>query len=87
MPFIKINIVDEESIIFVYIEDNGGGIDENILEQIFDPYFTTKYKSGGSGMGLYICRMIITNSFNGNISATNSYIGAKFILTINKGDI
>ncbi|MDX9743684.1 MAG: HAMP domain-containing sensor histidine kinase [Arcobacteraceae bacterium] len=87
MPFIQINISDEESFILVSIEDNGGGIDETIVEQIFDPYFTTNYKSGGSGMGLYICKMIMTNSFNGNISVENSQFGAKFTLKVTKKGI
>ncbi len=82
---LNINIYEDEFNIFIEIEDNAKGIDEKIIEQIFDPYFTTKYKVGGTGMGLYIAKMIIINSFKGNISVVNTKIGAKFILKISKG--
>lgn len=67
------------------VEDNAGGIDEGLLERIFEPYFTTKGKMQGSGIGLYICSMIMTQSFGGrirveNITHENATIGARFIL-------
>ena len=81
---LNINIYEDKLNIFAEIEDNANGIDENIIEQIFDPYFTTKYKAGGTGMGLYIAKMIMLNSFKGNISVVNTKLGAKFILKISK---
>lgn len=62
------------------IADNGGGIPEDIIDKIFDPYFTTKHE--GSGIGLYMTRIIIEQNMGGNISACNTGTGAEFTLTL-----
>jgi len=75
----------EEEHVCLCVEDNAGGIEEALLERIFEPYFTTKGKMQGSGIGLYICSMIMKESFGGRIRVENitheqSTIGARFIL-------
>jgi len=53
--------------IHIVIKDNGKGIEDKYLDKIFDPYFTTKHKRQGAGLGLYISKMIITQKFDGYI--------------------
>jgi len=62
--------------------DNAGGIDTAILDKIFEPYFTTKHASAGTGLGLYMSKMIIKNSMKGSIVAYNSDDGVCFTITI-----
>ena len=60
----------------IKIQDSGGGIDELIIDRIFEPYFTTKHKSQGTGLGLSMVEKIIRERHNGKIVVTNE----KFIL-------
>jgi len=62
--------------------DNAGGIEEAILDKIFEPYFTTKHASAGTGLGLYMSKMIINNSMKGFIVAANCNDGVCFTITI-----
>ena len=64
----------------VMVRDNGGGIPEDILEKIFDPYFTTRPQ--GTGIGLYMSKMIIEGNMNGRITAHNVDGGAEFAVSV-----
>ncbi|WP_236861683.1 sensor histidine kinase, partial [Candidatus Magnetominusculus xianensis] len=55
----------------ISIMDNGGDIPDDIIDKVFDPYFTTKDKTRGTGMGLYMAKIIIEKNMNGTISARN----------------
>jgi len=68
----------------IKICDNAGGIDPTILDKIFEPYFTTKHASVGTGLGLYMSKMIIKNSMQGSLIAYNSDHGVCFKITIPK---
>ena len=68
--------------LFISIEDNGGGINNKNLKNIFNPYFTTKEKPHGTGLGLYILKLIVEDSMNGKISVQNSEEGAVFTIQI-----
>jgi len=62
------------------IQDNAGGIPDQIIERIFDPYYTTKEEGKGTGIGLYMSKMIIEDNMQGSIQVKNSEDGAKFIM-------
>jgi signal transduction histidine kinase len=62
----------------VTIEDNGGGIPDEIMKKVFEPYFTTKHQSSGTGIGLYMSKMIIEDNMNGQLLVENSENGAVF---------
>ncbi|WP_331774614.1 PAS domain-containing sensor histidine kinase [Sulfurospirillum sp. 1612] len=73
---------DEQSNAVITYHDNAGGIKEDIIDKIFDPYFTTKHSSVGTGLGLYMSRMIIKDSMDGDMSVTNNDHGAQFTIIV-----
>jgi signal transduction histidine kinase len=79
---ITIGIYPCENDFCLSIEDNAGGIDESIIERIFDPYFTTKADSHGTGIGLYMSRSITQEHLQGSIRAENTSEGARFIIAL-----
>ncbi len=98
---VLMNLDDENKLLFISttkkknsvsinIKDSGGGIPEDILFKIFEPYFTTKHKSNGTGLGLHIAYSIIVDGMKGLITARNvkyryngkKYQGANFNIVI-----
>jgi len=75
---VDIVLSEQDNYGYVSLRDNGGGIPDEILDRIFDPYFSTKGK--GSGIGLYMSKMIIERNMNGRITARNIEGGAEFIV-------
>jgi CheY-like chemotaxis protein len=63
-PKITIKLLDHE----VKVIDNGGGIESDVIERVFEPYFTTKEQGKGTGLGLYMSKMIIESNMSGKIS-------------------
>lgn len=68
--------------ILIDIEDNGGGIDPQHLIKVFEPYFTTKTDGKGTGIGLYMSKMIVENNLGGSLSVINGAAGARFTLNL-----
>ncbi len=81
-PKVIIETTLKDNSICISIKDNAGGIDEEVLDKIFDIYFSTKIDKGGSGLGLYMSKLIIENKGMGKISASNTKLGANFSISI-----
>jgi signal transduction histidine kinase len=87
---IFIDTYKKDNISYIKILDNGGGIEESIINRIFEPYFTTKHQYQGTGIGLYMSEEIIHKHLHGNLSVSNEkftfegikYTGAAFIIEI-----
>jgi signal transduction histidine kinase len=89
----KIIILDailNDNEVIISFQDNAGGIPENIIDKIFEPYFTTKHQSQGTGLGLHMVYKMIVEGMKGSISVENqnftfkdrAYKGALFIIKI-----
>jgi C4-dicarboxylate-specific signal transduction histidine kinase len=70
-PQVIVDLLHRDEKIEIRVKDNGGGIDDDIMDRIFEPYFTTKFKSDGTGVGLYMSKMIIEDSIGGELVLEN----------------
>lgn len=85
-----VDVQCNKNAVVITLKDSGGGIDEDIIEKIFEPYYTTKHQSNGTGLGLYITYGIVSEHLRGTIEVHNTdynYLnyelsGAEFIITI-----
>uniref|UniRef100_UPI004048DAC7 transporter substrate-binding domain-containing protein n=1 Tax=Aliarcobacter sp. TaxID=2321116 RepID=UPI004048DAC7 len=75
---VKISTYKNSNFMIIKIEDNAGGISSNIIEKIFDPYFSTKKAKEGTGIGLYMSKIIINEHCSGKLNVENSSKGAVF---------
>lgn len=82
-PKINISVFREKEFLCLEIDDNGGGIDENIIDKIFDPYFSTKMEKDGTGIGLYMSKLIIEEHCSGSLNVRNTKYGVSFKISIN----
>jgi len=67
--WIQVKVREEDRDVVITVEDNAGGIKDDMMTMLFEPYFTTKSETGGTGIGLYMSRMIVESKFMGDISA------------------
>jgi signal transduction histidine kinase len=87
---IIVEVIKKDDEAHIIIKDNAGGIKNDIIDRVFEPYFTTKHKSQGTGIGLYMSREIIVKHMKGSITVKNDnftfhnkeYKGALFKITL-----
>jgi signal transduction histidine kinase len=87
---ILISVNTQDNHLIITIHDSANGVPREIISKIYDPYFTTKHQSQGTGIGLYMTKEIIENHMKGNIKVENKkfkidneeYFGAMFKITI-----
>jgi signal transduction histidine kinase len=75
-PYVKIRTYRSNDRCILEISDNAGGIPEALMEKIYDPYFSTKDEKNGTGLGLYMSKVIIENHCNGELKIENGEAGA-----------
>ncbi|CAA6806178.1 MAG: Putative two-component sensor histidine kinase [uncultured Sulfurovum sp.] len=80
-PKVIVRLIKEGSHSSITIEDNAGGIDPKIIDKVFEPYFSTKFENQGTGIGLYMSKMIIEESIEGQLTIENHNEGV--LATIN----
>jgi len=88
--YIFITTYKKDNNAIITIKDNAGGIASNILSKVFDPYFTTKHQSQGTGLGLHLTHNLVVDGMNGTIEAKNEtyifdnaeHIGAKIVISL-----
>ncbi|WP_417325555.1 PAS domain-containing protein [Halarcobacter sp.] len=78
----KIEIIKEKNNVKILLENNCGEVQEEIMERMFEPYFTTKFEDQGTGIGLYMAKTIIEKNMNGSISAKNIEGGVVFTIIL-----
>ncbi|MDF1881483.1 hybrid sensor histidine kinase/response regulator [Sulfurimonas sp. MAG313] len=81
-PRISISTQRTDEFLLVLIQDNAGGIKEEHLLKVFDPYFSTKDKKNGHGLGLYMSKNIVEQSCDGKLSVENKSDGALFTISL-----
>ncbi|WP_122893213.1 cache domain-containing protein [Arcobacter peruensis] len=81
-PQINLEVDFKDGYAFVSVKDNAGGVEEEYLDLIFEPYFTTKSSAKGTGLGLYMSKMIIEKNMDGELSVKNDEDGAIFTIKI-----
>jgi len=84
-PKINITIREDNKQVTLSVQDNGGGIKEKDIDRIFEPYYTTKFANEGTGLGLYMAKMLIESSMGGHLSVKNVNDGACFEIKLAKG--
>ncbi len=81
-PYIKILTRTQADKFVLEVRDNGGGIPKKVLKDIFNPYFSTKKQKDGTGLGLYMSKMIVEEHCQGKLRAYNSDDGAVFVISV-----
>lgn len=80
-PKIMLGVSSDETSIHISVEDNGGGIEEKLMDKVFEPYFSTK-SLNGTGLGLHIVKTIVEKQLEGSVKLVNVKGGAQFTISL-----
>jgi len=80
----EIQVEAQDDKVIVRVCDNGGGIEPALMNKIFDPYFTTKSEGKGTGIGLYMSKLIVEDHMGGTLHVANDQDGAVFVIVLRK---
>ena len=83
-PTLKITTSQNSTQVIITVQDNAGGVTSEVLEKMYEPYFTTKFESHGTGIGLYMSKTIIENSMKGSLLSKNNEDGLLTTIIIEK---
>lgn len=79
----SVEIIDQpDDRVDIIISDNAGGISDEVIGRVFDPYFTTKEQGKGVGIGLYMAKEIIERHMGGKIYCENTDVGVRFVVEV-----
>lgn len=81
---IQIKVSKDNDTCYIKVQDNAGGVPKDIINRIFEPYFTTKEQGKGTGLGLYMSKKILNETLNGDIEVKNIDDGAVFCVSLNR---
>ncbi len=79
---IAFEFLDNDHTLVIQVNDNGGGVPDSLIERIFEPYFTTKEPTKGTGIGLYLAKIIVEGHMGGSLMVRNAGAGASFVITV-----
>lgn len=81
-PQIVIDATRDDTFLFIHVSDNAGGMSKSVKEKLFEPSFTTKHTSEGTGLGLFMVKKLLNEKMNASINVTNRDKGVCFTLQI-----
>jgi len=83
---VTITICSDGNCAVVTVADNAGGIPDELIKKVFDPYFTTKGPQAGTGIGLFMSKTIIEKNMGGRLTVRNTDTGAEFRIEVEQGN-
>jgi C4-dicarboxylate-specific signal transduction histidine kinase len=81
-PNVELKLRKKDDEYIITLRDNGGGIAKSVQEKMFDPHYTTKHTSEGTGIGLYMAKKIIEDEYKGSIEVKNVAYGSCFTINL-----
>jgi C4-dicarboxylate-specific signal transduction histidine kinase len=81
-PRVNISVESDGENAILFLDDNGGGVEKDLEEKVFEPYITSKPPTEGNGLGLFFCKMVVENQMGGKISLNNHQAGVRVTISL-----